>query len=143
MELIQLAEKDFIASRRVASDEDEQFFSLRCYFLQQSVEKLLKCGITIRGSRYSKSHDIRDLYRACLDLGWAEVEGLETLQDTLTLWESKSRYNINFVAELKDIKLAEKVYIRLKEQLLSYVDKEFTSELRQTAGEFLSAVKIQ
>ena len=74
--------------------EDDVYLNLVGYLLQQSLELALKHLLEINGIKYPKTHSIRDLIEM-LPEGYSTSD-IEVISDTVTSWESKTRYIKNF-----------------------------------------------
>ena len=89
---------------------DEWAVSDACYHLQQLVENELKAIILLKGENPSYTHDISDLAIHCKNLGVEFDDDFWRIADTITLWETKTRYGgkFNFVElRYKEAKQAE------------------------------------
>lgn len=84
---------------------DEAFLNPVAYHLQQSVEKLLKAFLECTGVTVPNTHDIDKLVRMSRDNGSRVfiTDWLEDKADTLTRWETDTRYNIEYHVELRKI----------------------------------------
>lgn len=122
--LLKISENDLEASKiflnKFLSTSDELWLSQSCYHIQQSIEKSLKFLIANKGREYRKTHEIIDLCGYVSEL-YENDNSLLGLLDILTLkgnlytlWESKTRYNINF----KENKINVEEAIDLAEELL-------------------------
>lgn len=125
-ELLSLAKKDYQGFVIMKKSDDESVISLCCYLLQQAIEKVLKCGIELKGKKFEWTHDIGDLYDTFKSAGWGEIPGLGMIQDTLTLWESKSRYKADFKADLNVMQQAVDVYLISEKMIINYLRGEGT-----------------
>jgi HEPN domain-containing protein len=85
---------------------DEAFVNDVAYHLQQSVEKVLKAFLECQGITVPNTHDIDKLVRMSRDNGSKVVltEWIEDKADTITRWETDTRYNIDYHAETSKIK---------------------------------------
>ncbi len=84
IKMCELAEKEFPA---------EYAYAAATYHIQQAIEKLLKGLILINGETPEFTHNIAKLKVHCADLGIYVSPELEDIADSLTLWESSSRYD--------------------------------------------------
>lgn len=116
-ELVLCAEKDFAAIHKLMQKKstDEYFLTLVCYLYQQSIEKLLKALLELRGIKYPFTHDIIDLYMKCTENGYTLPAELEDYGAVITTWESKSRYSASIKVTLKQLDAAENIYKQLLE----------------------------
>ena len=98
---------------------DEDFMDIACYHTEQAIEKLLKFIIELSGEEYPKTHDIT---RLCAVIEKAKIvtlpDNLIMMSETLTLWESTSRYRDIFKATVRQLEIAEKIF----EELLSTIE---------------------
>ena len=93
-DFLMLAEHD----RQVSMKMEENFpqswaFAAAQYHIQQAVEKQLKALILLCGENPEFTHNIVKLASHCEKLGVTIPECLDDISDTLTLWESSSRYD--------------------------------------------------
>ena len=72
--------------------EDDVYINLTGYLLQQSVELALKHILEINSIRYPKTHDIYTLIDLLPEDIRTIASGIEPCADTITTWESKTRY---------------------------------------------------
>ena len=84
---------------------DEAFLNAVAYHLQQSVEKLLKAFLECKGVTVPNTHDIYKLVRMSRDNGSNIVltEWLEDKADTITRWETDTRYNMDYCVEAEKV----------------------------------------
>lgn len=94
IELLNRAEEDYKICKQLEPCLPDEFAVRGCvYHIQQANEKVLKAYLCVNGIQPPFSHDIGRL------VGMAEQENLEIpmetrrVANTLTLWESKSRYD--------------------------------------------------
>ena len=82
------------------------------YHLQQAVEKLLKIIIMISGKQFPRTHNIRELAALCpKDIKLPE--DLDSLADSLTLWEAEVPYNSDILSDIKTITKCKQLYLDL------------------------------
>lgn len=81
-------------------NEDDVYLNLTGYLLQQATELAAKHMLEMEGFRYPKVHDIRDLLDR-FDWEDTRVKNLLNMSDTITSWESKTRY-------IKDFRLSKR-----------------------------------
>lgn len=94
---------------------DDSMINIVGYHLQQSTELALKYLHEVKGIKYNKTHDIDDLLKVlAVTENPITFSYLDRWRDTLTAWESKTRYVKNFLLEVRDIE----AYIPLLERLL-------------------------
>lgn len=125
--LLHLAECDF----KVCTDLEKQFpqahaVCAAAFHLQQAVEKLLKSAIYYNGGVPADTNDIGYLAKQCEPF---DVFFDEFIADTLTLWETQSRYElyISFTQEKYD--KAKQAYIdifqKLKQDISQNIESSF------------------
>jgi HEPN domain-containing protein len=92
--MIKRAEDDMYVCKKVEPDfPDEAAARAASYHVQQAVEKLLKAYILFYGEEPPYRHDISELCGICVNLGAELPNEINEIADTLTLWESKTRYD--------------------------------------------------
>ena len=86
-------------------DNDELFLNSIAYHLQQSVEKLLKAFLECKGVTVPNTHDIYKLVRMSKDNGSNVIvtQWIEDKADTITRWETDTRYNMDYYVEADKI----------------------------------------
>ena len=84
---------------------DEAFLNAVAYHLQQSVEKLLKAFLECTGVTVTNTHDVDRLVRMSGDNGSRIIltEWIKDKADTLTRWETDTRYNLDYQVEVSKI----------------------------------------
>jgi HEPN domain-containing protein len=123
-DFINLSECDFKACQAMeASFPDEYAIRIVTYHLQQAVEKILKAVILYYGETPAFTHDIARLAEHCVNLGAVLPEEIEDISDTLTLWESKSRYDPYISFSKKKYDIAKNVYEKIHSKLLEEIAK--------------------
>lgn len=110
-DLLKLAEYDYkavVAMERFFPDE----YAVRtaAYLLQQAVEKILKAAVLYCGEIPPFTHDIARLAEQCSRLGMSFDEELDPIADTLTLWESKCRFDPYVVLTHEKYHMAKQAY---------------------------------
>jgi len=85
--------------------DDENQINIVAYLLQQSLEFALKYFLELGGVEYPKTHDIDQLIRLGksnqVDLYLTEY--IEDHAEMFSQWESKSRYVLGYLVEIKKI----------------------------------------
>lgn len=123
-----LADRDYTLCLKIEGDfPDEYAVSGAAYHIQQAVEKLLKAILMIYGEQPEFTHNVAKLSEKCKEKNIALPKNLEDIADTLTLWESTSRYDPYVSFSKKKYETAKDVYIKLKEQL-ELVLQDFSDE---------------
>ena len=86
--------------------DDEIFLNTIGYHLQQSVEKLLKWRLEEEGIPFPRTHDIDILVNEfqVKETDWQPPEWLEAMADTITNWESRSRYPSSYLMRVDKIR---------------------------------------
>lgn len=93
-DLLNIAECDYLTCK-VMEEHFPDEFAVRTalYHLQQAIEKILKAIIIFNGEYPAYTHDIDKLTEHCKKLGEKFSDNLDDISDSLTLWETKSRYD--------------------------------------------------
>ena len=94
--LLDKARKDYNVVKELYRINDEMYLDICCYHIQQAIEKILKCSIELKGSRYEFTHNIARLYQDFIACGWEEIRDLQLMAGTLTDWEAGSRYKESY-----------------------------------------------
>lgn len=122
---LHLAECDF----KVCTDLEKQFpqdhaVRAAAFHLQQAAEKLLKSVISYNGGVPADTSDIGYLAKQCEQF---DVFFDEFIADTLTLWETQSRYDtyISFSQEKYD--KAKQLYIDIFQKLKKDISQNIES----------------
>lgn len=80
---------------------DEVYLNYMGYHIQQAVELSIKYTLEINGIEYPRTHDISQLIylakKEDIDLGISKY--IEEHSEMFTLWESKTRYVLNYKLE--------------------------------------------
>lgn len=80
---------------------DEVYLNYIGYHLQQAVELSIKYNLELNGIEYPKTHDISQLIYLSklkdIDIGISKY--IEDHAEMFTLWESKTRYVLNYKLE--------------------------------------------
>lgn len=107
---------------------DEFAVSGAMYHIEQAVEKQLKALLLLAGTEPPFIHDITRLNNMCKQVGYDMPSQLENISDTLTVWESKTRYDpfIDFSAEKYNA--AKEVYVSLAAMTESILDQVILTE---------------
>ena len=109
---------------------DEAFVNIAAYHLQQAVEKSLKAFLECQGVTVPNTHDIYKLVKMCRDNGSRIVltSWIEEKADTITRWETDTRYNVDYCVEMEKIK--EGIYEIGKFLDVNGLKKELRQELK-------------
>jgi len=93
--------------RNVETD-DENRMNIIAYLLSQSLEMAIKYLLEQSGVEYPKTHDIDQLIRIGKEGGvdLYLTEYIEDHAEMFSLWETKSRYVLSFLAEVKKVDTA-------------------------------------
>ena len=118
-----LAERDRkIAMLAENEFPDEYAVAGAAYHMQQAVEKLLKGLILIYGETPEFTHDISRLCSHAQKLGITLSEDIIDVADSLTLWESRTRYDPSAIIIRRKYITAKSVYTELHEKLKGELD---------------------
>lgn len=113
-----LAKMDYLLCCKVEEDFPDDYAAFAAaYHIQQAVEKLLKALIMLHGEQPEFTHNIVKLAARCDALGIERPEELDDISDTLTLWESHSRYESIISFTEKKYEMAKQVYLQLDAKL--------------------------
>lgn len=107
------------------------------YHIQQAFEKIIKHYISFKSGKHSFEHNIRYNLNQAYKLGLPLQSNLEDLADTLSKWESNTRYEGNFIASKEDIELAVIEYNKLYSLIL-----ELTSTLESRVKFILNSLSM-
>lgn len=134
--LIKIAECDYMACQAMEEHFPDEFaVRTALYHLQQAIEKLLKAVIIYNGEHPVFTHDIGKLADRCKALGEDFSDDLDDISDSLTLWESKSRYDPYISFSKKKYDKAKKIYDEIHERLMREIsliyENEETAEYNQ------------
>ncbi|GHU92349.1 hypothetical protein FACS1894202_14780 [Clostridia bacterium] len=91
MTMLDCAKEDLSAAK-VLRTHDEHAVRICAYHIQQCVEKCLKYIIALNGVKFPHSRDVGELYNEASKFGRFIPTEVYDSMDTLTLWESKTRY---------------------------------------------------
>ena len=128
-DLIKIAECDYMACKAMEQHFPDEFaVRTALYHLQQSVEKLLKATIMYNGEYPAFTHDIEKLVEHCKRLGVTFSDELEDVSDSLTLWESKSRYDPYISFSKKKYDKAKDFYEEIHDKLMQNMNPEINNE---------------
>lgn len=114
-DLLDIAKSDFnIACMLENSNEITDWLPVCCFYLQQSIEKILKYRIDQLGGRHKRIFDIVRLYKQYLAVGGTPIPALQESASMLTFWRSKSRYEGELIhATSEDIATVKGIYTDL------------------------------
>lgn len=122
---------------------DELFIRDIAYNLQQSVEKTLKAFLEMKGVTVPNTHKIAKLLKMSEDNGSEIIitDWVAGHKEMLENWEATSRYDLEFFAELQEIKEAlDEVEVFLVKNGLTYErDAELTEDVEVRLRKILPA----
>lgn len=122
-DLIKLSEYDFLSCKAMEEHFPDEFaVRAALYHLQQAVERLLKATILFNGEHPEFTHDIDKLAEHCKTFGNNYSEDLDLIADSLTMWESKSRYDPYISFSAKKYEMAKKVYGEIRTSLMQQIE---------------------
>lgn len=112
-DLLTQAERDFAVVLRLWNDLGNEWgMQAVMLHLQQAIEKLLKSIIAHSGRQYPEISNIRELASLC-PKNIKLPEDLDTLADSLTLWEAEVPYNSDILSDVKTITKCKQLYLDL------------------------------
>ncbi|MDA8053921.1 MAG: HEPN domain-containing protein [Deltaproteobacteria bacterium] len=117
-EWIKYADEDFNAGKQLFKNNQEEFKTVVCYHMQQTVEKYLKAYLIANNIEIDKTHDIAKLIEQCkeIDINFNNLYNIDI--DKLTNYAVDSRYPFPSKAvTLED----EKAAISIVEQVRPFV----------------------
>jgi HEPN domain-containing protein len=121
-DLVKIAECDYKACEAMEQHFPDEFaVRTALYHLQQAVEKLLKAMIMYGGEYPAFTHDIEKLSEHCKKLGVTFSDNLDDISDSLTLWESKSRYDPYITFSKRKYEKAKDFYNEIHEKLMQEI----------------------
>lgn len=124
VDLVKLSEQEYMMCELAESCLPDEF-AIRgaLYHLQQAVEKSLKAIILYNGETPEYTHDIDKLATHCKRLGEPFSDNLDFISDSLTMWESKTRYDPYIAFSQKKYDMAKLFYNELHEKLVLAMDQ--------------------
>ncbi len=142
--LLEKAEVDLRIVRFCLGEADDMMVQSAAYHVQQAVEKCLKQVYVENGVSYNKIHDIGALIMKLPTdtlISDDTLEAIEDVSDSLTVWESKTRYDDPYMAKrskvVKVYALATKLYQSLcralKDRDEAMQKEEQIAEVREKA----------
>lgn len=122
-ELLEKSRKRLIMAKIAYNLEEysnDYMYDIICFDLQQSIEMSLKFVLEITANKNVRTHDITILLESVekIDFKFTEKELLFNMSDTLTVWETKSRYKDGFKTTKYNIDRA----IRLAESMIEDIE---------------------
>ena len=121
--------------------DDEAYLNYVGYHLQQSVELSLKFCLEINGVEYPKTHDITQLI-ALINKSEVDIPLTEYIDDhseMFSLWESRTRYILNYRLEEKKVERALTETYRsiscICEEYNLHLDKSYSEESLEDENE--------
>ncbi len=131
-DLVKIAECDYMACKAMEEHFPDEFaVRTALYHLQQAVEKLLKAVIIYNGEHPAFTHDIGKLADHCKALGENYSDNLDDISDSLTLWESKSRYDPYISFSKKKYDKAKNIYDEIHTKLMQEIAPVYENEEAQ------------
>ncbi len=128
-DLVKIAECDYMACKAMEEHFPDEFaVRTALYHLQQAVEKLLKAVIIYNGEHPAFTHDIGKLADHCKALGENFSDNLDDISDSLTLWESKSRYDPYISFSKKKYDKAKNIYDEIHTKLMQEIAPIYENE---------------
>lgn len=128
-DLVKIAECDYMACKAIEEHFPDEFaVRTALYHLQQAVEKLLKAVIIYNGEHPAFTHDIGKLADHCKALGENFSDNLDDISDSLTLWESKSRYDPYISFSKKKYDKAKNIYDEIHTKLMQEIAPIYENE---------------
>ena len=102
--------------------QDEVYLNYVGYHLQQAVELAIKYNLEMNGVEYQKTHDITQLINLAKEnnVDIKITEYIDEHSEMFTVWESKTRYILNYKLESIKIKKA----LEEVEKYLSFIEQE-------------------
>lgn len=113
--------------------DDECYMDVACFNMQQSLELLLKFIIEDRGMQAPKTHDICDLLVFVKTAGfvYSKYDALYEMGDTLTKWETRSRYGSGIISTIEKLRDVYKHIVQLEDEYKEFSDKGGTDACSQ------------
>lgn len=108
------------------STGEDAFMDGAAFSAQQALEFLIKYIIEEHKGQYKRTHNIRSIYdelTECCNMSFSLEKELLGMSDTITSWESESRYGKGVVTTVKTINRCLEVTERLDKEWLSYRSK--------------------
>ncbi|MBR6410085.1 MAG: HEPN domain-containing protein [Clostridia bacterium] len=138
-DFLEIAKRDYKICLKVESDfPDEYAISGAAYHMQQAIEKLLRAMMLLYGVQPEFTHNIAKLVAKCRDHGITLPDAIEQVEDTLTLWESSSRYDPFISFSQHKYQTAKQIYNELVVQVENVIQKSFGEQDQQPKGPALN-----
>lgn len=120
---IEIANIDFYSAKELLNS-DEPLTLTACFHSQQAIEKYLKAYLVFKNKEFTKTHNISELLKLCIDID-IEFEILKELKIyELTIYATHIRYPDNFyIPTLDEAKEAIELAEKTKEFVLKKLGK--------------------
>ena len=104
--------------------EDDIYVDMACYNTQQAVEFILKAILQENNVVYDRTHDIAFLLDLVNNTGFTfdKKDALESLADTITDWEQKSRYGDGIRTSVQTIQRVHNIYKDLEVKYVKVIE---------------------
>ena len=100
---VALINADIRVVKQYVEGVDEAEVNIAAYHCQQAVEKICAYACQVNGKKTIRTHKIGAWVEYLDSVGLRVPDIIRRLYLDITEWESKSRYDINFMAVRKDI----------------------------------------
>lgn len=131
-EMLDRAEEDYKICKQLETCLPDEFAVRGCvYHIQQANEKALKAYLSLNGIQPPFSHDIGRLVSMAQNDNLDIPEETIRIANTLTLWESKSRYDPYIFFNKDEYSDAKTSYQKLAELIKSEMETYLSEEEKQ------------